>query len=587
MAGAGLQGFLGLAEGGLLGVVHLLRVVLADALAQGGQIRLDPVLFLFVDLLFALGEGLVHLIGQNLGLVVELQTALPAAVLRLIGGGVRHGPLDFALGQVGGTGDGDVLFPAGAQILGRDLHHAVDVDVKGHLDLGLGGEPGPDAAQLELAQRLVVLGKAALSLQDVDFHRGLHGTGGGENLALAGGDHAVAGDEGGGDAAQGLNGQGQGGDVHQDQALRCRAGGAGQLAAALQQAALDGGAHGHALVGVEGMAGLHPQQFLHLAGHRRHSGAAAHQQDPAQIGGRQSCIPQGVVHRLDGAGQQVAGHHLKLRTGQGGVDVMGAILAHRDKGQIDLGRGGAGQLLLGLFGLLFQAAHGGGVPGQVDAVGLFELLHQPVHNPGVKVVAAQPGIAPGGQHREGAVLDLNDGHVEGAAAQVIDQNLLGSLVVQAIGHCGSGGFIDDPQDVEARNAAGVLGGLALAVVKIGWHRDDRLGDLLAQIALGVPAQLGQNHGADLLGSQVLAVDVHPVVAAHPALDAGHRPACVGGQLALGRAAHQTLSVLGKCHHRRGGALALGVGDDHRLAALYHRHTGIGGAQVDPDHFAHM
>src|SRR5699024_11296579 len=88
---------------GFLGVVHLFGVVLADAAAEVGMVGLDAVLLVLVDLLFALGEGLVHLVGQDLGLVVQLQPALAAAVLRLVGGGVGHGPLDLALGQVGGA----------------------------------------------------------------------------------------------------------------------------------------------------------------------------------------------------------------------------------------------------------------------------------------------------------------------------------------------------------------------------------------------------------------------------------------------------------------------------------------------------
>ena len=67
--------------------------------------------------------------------------------------------------------------------------------------MGLGREAGPDAVQLELAEALIVAGEMPLTLQDVDLHTGLHGAGRGEYLALAGGDHAVAGDEGGGHAA--------------------------------------------------------------------------------------------------------------------------------------------------------------------------------------------------------------------------------------------------------------------------------------------------------------------------------------------------------------------------------------------------
>ena len=204
----------------------------------------------------------------------------------------------------------------------------------------------------------------------------------------------------------------------------------------------------------------------------------------------------------------------------------------------------------------------------------------------VEVVAAEAGIAAGGQHREGAVFDLDDGDVEGAAAEVVDQDLLGRFVVKAVGHSGGGRLIDDAQDVQACDAARILGGLALAVVKVSGDGDDGLRHRLTQVALGVAAYLGQDHGADLLRSQVSAVDVDAVVAAHMPLDAGHRPAGVCSKLALCRAAHQTLAVFGERHHAGGGALSLCVGDDDGLAALHHCHAAVRGAKVNTDHSAH-
>ena len=355
----------------------------------------------------------------------------------------------------------------------------------------------------------------------------------------------------------------------------------------MEQTALHGGTHGHALVRVQAVAGLAAQQLPHLALHGGHAGAAAHQQHLAQLAGGDPGIPQGVLHRGHGTGQQVTGHHLELRAGQRQIQMVGAVLAHRDEGQVQLRGGCTGQLLLGLFRFLLQAAHSSRIAGEVDAVGLLELGHSVLHDALVKVIAAQMGVAAGGQHCKSTVLDLNDGHVKGAAAQIIHQDLLGCFVVQAVGYSGSRRLVDDAQHVQARDASGVLGSLALAVVEVGGHRDNGLGHRLAQIALGVAADLGQDHGADLLRGQVLAVDVHPVIAAHVALDAGHGAAGVGGDLPLGRAAHQTLTVFGKGHHAGGGALALCVGDDHRLTAFHHRHTGICCAKVNADHFAHI
>ena len=51
----------------------------------------------------------------------------------------------------------------------------------------------------------------------------------------------------------------------------------------------------------------------------------------------------------------------------------------------------------------------------------------------VEVVAAQLVVAVAGQHLGHVPRDLHDGHVEGAAAQVVDQHGAVSLAVGAVG----------------------------------------------------------------------------------------------------------------------------------------------------------
>ena len=81
----------------------------------------------------------------------------------------------------------------------------------------------------------------------------------------------------------------------------------------------------------------------------------------------------------------------------------------------------------------------------------------------IEVVAAQTGVAGGGQNFDDAVADLEDGHIERAAAEVVDHDLLLGFLIDAVGQRSSGRLVDDTLDIQTRDLAGVLGGLTLCV----------------------------------------------------------------------------------------------------------------------------
>ena len=88
-------------------------------------------------------------------------------------------------------------------------------------------------------------------------------------------------------------------------------------------------------------------------------------------------------------------------------------------------------------------------------------------------------------HFDHAVADFQHADIEGAAAQVEDQDGLVVLLIQPVSQGGGGGLVDDAQHFQPGDLAGVLGGLALAVVEVGRDGDHRLGDRLAQVGFGV------------------------------------------------------------------------------------------------------
>ena len=203
----------------------------------------------------------------------------------------------------------------------------------------------------------------------------------------------------------------------------------------------------------------------------------------------------------------------------------------------------------------------------------------------VPVVAAEAVVTGGRAHLDGGevvvLAHLEQGDVEGSATEVEDEDELVFLaLVEAVGERGRGRLVDDAQHVEARDLAGLLGGLTLGVVEVRRNGDDGIGHVFAEVLLGVALELLEDARRDLLRGVLLAVDLLLPVGAHVALDGGDGAVDVGDGLALRGLADEHLAVLGEGHDRRGRAEAFGVGDDGGLSTLEDGDHRVGGSEVD-------
>ena len=174
-------------------------------------------------------------------------------------------------------------------------------------------------------------------------------------------------------------------------------------------------------------------------------------------------------------------------------------------------------------------------------------------------------VAVRGLHLEDALAELENRDVEGSAAGVPDENRLVVLLVEAVGERCRGRLVDDADDVEAGDLAGVLRRLALSVVEVRGDGDDHVGDGLAEIGLGVRLQLLEDHRRDLRRCVLLAFGLHAHVSVRPpGRPRRGRSSSLGDLLEL--AAHESLDredqVLGVRH-----LLALRRGADEALTVL--------------------
>jgi len=195
----------------------------------------------------------------------------------------------------------------------------------------------------------------------------------------------------------------------------------------------------------------------------------------------------------------------------------------------------------------------------------FELVGEVVDERLVPVVATEVVVPVGRDDFVDAAAEVEDGDVEGPATEVVHEDGLVGVVVEAVGHRGRRRLVDDALDLEAGDFAGVLRGLALPVVEVRRDRDDGLLDVVAEVLLGVVFDLLEDHRRDLLGRVLLALQFDRVVVlAHVALDGLDRLVGILDGLVLRGLAHEALPVVER-DDGRGRAVALAVDDNLGVA----------------------
>ena len=262
-----------------------------------------------------------------------------------------------------------------------------------------------------------------------------------------------------------------------------------------------------------------------------------------------------------------------------------AVFTHREVLERNVGRGRARELLLGLLSGFLEAVQCDAILREVHAVLVLDLAHEVVDDALVPVVATEAVVTRGRHDLNGrAVLilrDLEEGDIERAATEVEHEDALVVLALfEAVRESGRGGLVDDAQDVEARDLAGVLRGLAFRVVEVGGNGDDRVGHGLAEVGLSIALELAEGSGRDLLRGVFLVVDFGRPVGAHVALDRRVGTVDVGRGLALSDFTDEDFAGLREGHNRGGRASTFGVRDNGGFATFENGDNRVGGAEVD-------
>merc|ERR1719395_262857 len=491
-----------------------LLLLLLDLLRVRIRVRGQPILAVLDRIVHGLLLVLIHLLTEALVLagafhsrlhgvkvVVERVARVDLLLQRLVLLRELLSLLDHALDLLLRQAtlvvrDGDLLRVASALVLRTDHQDAVAVNLERHLDLRNAARRRRNARHVELAELVVVLRHRALTLVHLNGHRRLVVLVRREHLRLLRRDHRVARDELGHHAADRLDTERERGDVEEQEVRAALAG---------KDSRLHSRAVRNSLVRVDATVRLLAvEEVLHQRLDLRDARGPAHEHDLVHLRLLQAGVVHDVLHRAEGLLEEVRVQLLEARARQGlrevnaveeRLDLQARLVSRRKRA-------------LRLLHLATELLDGALVLGHVLLVLLLEHLHEVLHDTLVEVLTAQVGVAVGRNDLEHAVVDGQQRHIEGAAAQVVDEDVLLRLLVEAVRDSRRRRLVDDAEHLHAGDGAGILRRLALRIVEVRRDRDHGVLHLLPEVRLSNLLHLREHHRRHLLRGELLLLTLH-------------------------------------------------------------------------------
>ena len=207
---------------------------------------------------------------------------------------------------------------------------------------------------------------------------------------------------------------------------------------------------------------------------------------------------------------------------------------------------------------------------------LLELAGETLGQQIVEVVAAQAVVAVAGENLGDLAFHQNNGHIEGAAAQIVDERGVGATVAVAIGEAGGRGLVQDADNFQSGQGPGFARGVALGVGEIRGDGDDGLRRPAPKRLRRPFGQFAEDESGDFRCRELLAAKRNLVWQTHAPLDAQDGPFGVKDLLVAGGFAHQKLAGKGESDAGRQDAFIAWSQDPH-LPIMKRGDLGVRGA----------
>ena len=320
----------------------------------------------------------------------------------------------------------------------------------------------------------------------------------------------------------------------------------------------------------------------------RHDRRTAHQDDGIQILEGDLGLFDDQFDGRARAFQEVGGKLIQQLPRDGDVHVLAVVAA----GNLDFRL--LGQLHLRQVAVVMEDLNRLLRLAKIFAELFLELIGHIFQHPIVPVDAAQFDVPVRGQDPEVGRSVLDHGHVEGAAAEIVDHHAVrlfrdGLFNPAQVAHLpgvrerGGGRLVDDIDHVETGDAAGVFRRLAALVVEIIRDGDYRVRDR-ADPPLCILAEFLEDQRGEELGADGVAVELPFIIGcAHVPLDPLNDPFGILHRRSAPVGTDDDVPARGQEHHARGFNVIVLVGKRGRSPILIqHGDGGESRAQIDPD-----